>query len=76
MTASLSHIRIIDLSRVRSCPTCVKFFGDFVEPVTRDGVVDVVEGGTCPASWFCVEVDDIGTKRGDIGGRVKFFGCP
>jgi crotonobetainyl-CoA:carnitine CoA-transferase CaiB-like acyl-CoA transferase len=31
----LSHIRVIDLSRVRAGPTCVKFFGDFGADVIK-----------------------------------------
>lgn len=31
----LSHIRLVDLSRVRSGPTCVKFFGDFGADVIK-----------------------------------------
>jgi crotonobetainyl-CoA:carnitine CoA-transferase CaiB-like acyl-CoA transferase len=31
----LSHIKVIDLSRVRAGPTCVKFFGDFGADVIK-----------------------------------------
>lgn len=31
----LSHLRVIDLSRVRAGPTCVKFFGDFGADVIK-----------------------------------------
>lgn len=31
----LSHLKVIDLSRVRAGPTCVKFFGDFGADVIK-----------------------------------------
>jgi hypothetical protein len=42
--------------------------GDVVEAVTRNGIVNIIEGTTRPAFWPRVEIDDVGAERANNGG--------
>lgn len=60
----LSHLRIIDLSRVRAGPTCVKFFGDFGADVIK---VERIDGGGDPMGDDRDSADFINAQRNKRG---------
>lgn len=60
----LSHYRIIDLSRVRAGPTCVKFFGDFGADVIK---VERTDGGGDPMADDRYSSDYVNAQRNKRG---------
>lgn len=60
----LSHIRVLDLSRVRAGPTCVKFFGDFGADVVK---VERTDGGGDPMGDNRHSSDYVNTQRNKRG---------
>ena len=60
----LSHIRVIDLSRVRAGPNCVKFFADFGADVIK---VERVDGGGDPMGDNRYASDYVNTQRNKRG---------
>ena len=60
----LSHLRVIDLSRVRAGPTCVKFFGDFGADVIR---VERIDGKGDPMGDDRLSSDYVNAQRNKRG---------
>ena len=60
----LSHIRVIDLTRVRAGPTCVKFFGDFGADVIK---VERIDGGGDPMGDDRYSSDYVNAQRNKRG---------
>lgn len=60
----LSHIRVLDLSRVRSGPNCVKFFGDFGADVIK---VERTDGGGDPMGDNRYSSDYVNAQRNKRG---------
>lgn len=60
----LSHLRVLDLSRVRAGPTCVKFFGDFGADVIK---VERVDGGGDPMGDNRLSSDYVNAQRNKRG---------
>lgn len=60
----LSHIKVIDLSRVRAGPTCVKFFGDFGADVIK---VERTDGGGDPMGDNRYSSDYVNAQRNKRG---------
>lgn len=60
----LSHIRVLDLSRVRAGPTCVKFFGDFGADVIK---IERTDGGGDPMGDNRYSSDYVNAQRNKRG---------
>ncbi|UPJ48406.1 CoA transferase [Bradyrhizobium sp. 200] len=60
----LSHIRVLDLSRVRAGPTCVKFFGDFGADVIK---IERPDGGGDPMGDNRYSSDYVNAQRNKRG---------
>src|ERR1044072_8552322 len=60
----LSHIRVLDLSRVRAGPTCVKFFGDYGADVIK---IERVDGGGDPMGDNRHSSDYVNAQRNKRG---------
>ena len=60
----LSHIRVIDLSRVRAGPNCVKFFGDFGADVIK---IERVDGAGDPMGDNRYSSDYVNAQRNKRG---------
>ncbi|MDX3911570.1 MAG: DUF1338 family protein [Sphingobium sp.] len=63
-----SHLRILDLSRVRAGPTCVKFFGDFGADVIK---VERTDGGGDPMGDNRHSSDYVNAQRNKRGITVN-----
>lgn len=63
-TLPLSHIRVLDLSRVRAGPTCVKFFGDFGADVIK---IERTDGGGDPMGDNRHSSDYVNAQRNKRG---------
>ncbi|MEQ6333766.1 CoA transferase [Sphingobium sp. MK2] len=60
----LSHLRVLDLSRVRAGPTCVKFFGDFGADVIK---IERTDGGGDPMGDNRHSSDYVNAQRNKRG---------
>lgn len=60
----LSHLRVLDLSRVRAGPTCVKFFGDFGADVIK---IERVDGEGDPMGDNRYSSDYVNAQRNKRG---------
>ena len=60
----LSHLRILDLTRVRAGPTCVKFFGDFGADVVK---VEQLDGKGDPMGDSRYSSDYVNAQRNKRG---------
>ena len=60
----LSHIRVLDLSRVRAGPTCVKFLGDFGADVIK---IERTDGGGDPMGDNRYSSDYVNAQRNKRG---------
>ncbi|WP_031298872.1 CaiB/BaiF CoA transferase family protein [Sphingobium lactosutens] len=60
----LSHLRVLDLSRVRAGPTCVKFFGDFGADVIK---IERTDGGGDPMGDNRLSSDYVNAQRNKRG---------
>jgi crotonobetainyl-CoA:carnitine CoA-transferase CaiB-like acyl-CoA transferase len=61
---ALSHIRVLDLSRVRAGPTCAKFFGDFGADVIK---VERPDGAGDPMADDRLSSDYVNAQRNKRG---------
>src|SRR5450631_2673802 len=68
----LSHLRVIDLSRVRAGPTCVKFFGDFGADVIK---VERTDGEGDPMGDNRLSSDYVNAQRNKRGMTLDLK-CP
>ena len=59
-----SHLRVLDLSRVRAGPTCVKFFGDFGADVIK---IERTDGGGDPMGDNRLSSDYVNAQRNKRG---------
>jgi hypothetical protein len=65
----LGHNQIV----FEHCQTIVTYaakteiLGNVIESLTRDRIVNVIEGTTRPTLWLGIEIDDIGPKRMNDG---------
>ena len=48
-------------------PAKAEILGYVVQSRARDGVVNEIEGTTCPAPWLQVKIDDVGVERVNDG---------
>lgn len=62
--SALSHLRVLDLSRVRAGPTCVKFFGDFGADVIK---IERTDGGGDPMGDNRHSSDYVNAQRNKRG---------
>jgi hypothetical protein len=53
-----------------------EIFGDVIQALTRHGIVNVIEGTTCPAAWLGIEIEDIGAERVNVGCGKELVCCP
>ena len=60
----LSHLKVLDLSRVRAGPTCVKFFGDFGADVIK---IERTDGGGDPMGDNRLSSDYVNAQRNKRG---------
>ena len=60
----LSDLRVLDLSRVRAGPTCVKFLGDFGADVVK---VERLDGAGDPMGDYRYSSDYVNAQRNKRG---------
>lgn len=60
----LAHLRVLDLSRVRAGPTCVKFFGDYGADVIK---IERTDGGGDPMGDNRYSSDYVNAQRNKRG---------
>jgi hypothetical protein len=66
--SDLGHNQIVFKHRqaIVTDPAKTEILGNVIESLTRDRIVNVIEGTPCPAPWLGIEIDDIGTKRMNV----------